>query len=250
MLDLQKEYARKLLTHRNAYTGRTYAEDPAVAFVEINNENGLIHAWLGKQVDELPEIFRAELGRQWNQWLRQRHGTTEKLRQAWTEGERPPVRRPCPTGLHPATGRVDPGAQGGAEATAAIVDVCPMRLRGAKSVQIAVTKPGTQDWHVRFQQAGMRVEVERSCTLSFWAKADRTLTISVSIDQTQEPWHVLGGRAPVSLTTQWQQYHVVLPINETDDKAALVFDPPMQAGLAWLPGFRCDAGGALGLGGR
>jgi len=62
VLDLQKEYARKLLTHRNAYTQRTYAEDPAVAFVEINNENGLIHAWLGKQVDGLPAIFGPSLG--------------------------------------------------------------------------------------------------------------------------------------------------------------------------------------------
>ena len=35
---LEKEFARNLLTHKNPYTGFTYAEDPAVAFVEINNE--------------------------------------------------------------------------------------------------------------------------------------------------------------------------------------------------------------------
>ena len=50
MLELQKEFARHLLTHRNAYTG-DLREDPAVAFVEINNENGLIHAWLGGELD-------------------------------------------------------------------------------------------------------------------------------------------------------------------------------------------------------
>ncbi|KPK57395.1 MAG: hypothetical protein AMK73_10200, partial [Planctomycetes bacterium SM23_32] len=49
-IELQKEYARKLLTHRNPYTGLTYAEDPAVALVEIHNENGLLHAWLGNLV--------------------------------------------------------------------------------------------------------------------------------------------------------------------------------------------------------
>jgi hypothetical protein len=33
------------LTHKNPYTGTTYAEEPAVAFVEINNENSLISNW-------------------------------------------------------------------------------------------------------------------------------------------------------------------------------------------------------------
>ncbi|MEM2885942.1 MAG: hypothetical protein QXF24_07630 [Thermoproteota archaeon] len=44
---LEKEYARQLLTHLNPYTGLTYAEDPAVAFVEIVNEQGLMQGWLG-----------------------------------------------------------------------------------------------------------------------------------------------------------------------------------------------------------
>ncbi len=68
-LALQKEYARALLTHRNAHTGLAYAEDPAVVFVEINNEQGLVHSWLGGQVDSLPEVFLAGLRRQWQQWL-------------------------------------------------------------------------------------------------------------------------------------------------------------------------------------
>src|SRR5262249_42102718 len=64
-LPLQQDYARKLLTHRNAVTRMTYAEDPAVAFVEVNNENGLIHAWLQGDVDKLPAVFRDDLKRQW-----------------------------------------------------------------------------------------------------------------------------------------------------------------------------------------
>ena len=72
-------------------------------------------------------------------------------------------------------------------------------------------------------------------TVTFWAKADKPMTINVSIDQTHEPWHVLGGRAPVSLTTQWKQYNVVLPINETDDKARLVFDRVTASRLGITP---------------
>lgn len=41
MIELQKKFAHDLLTHRNPYTGLTYAEDPAVVFVELTNENSL-----------------------------------------------------------------------------------------------------------------------------------------------------------------------------------------------------------------
>ncbi|RLE68171.1 MAG: carbohydrate-binding protein, partial [Thermoprotei archaeon] len=43
VLELEKEYARQLLTHRNPYLATTYAEEPAVAIVEVVNEQGLVH---------------------------------------------------------------------------------------------------------------------------------------------------------------------------------------------------------------
>jgi hypothetical protein len=85
LIELQKEYARQLLTHLNPYTKLRYAEDPAVAIVEINNENainvgfhapapfyqeeltGLYNRWLAKhrtaeQSAELREITNADPG--------------------------------------------------------------------------------------------------------------------------------------------------------------------------------------------
>ena len=49
----QKDYARRVLAHRNPYTGLTWAEDPAVALVEITNEDAVY--------DVLPETK----GRNW-----------------------------------------------------------------------------------------------------------------------------------------------------------------------------------------
>ena len=66
-IDMQKEYARMLLTHRNPYTGATYLEDPAVAFVEINNENSLLSNWW--LLPELKGGHREALGEQWANWL-------------------------------------------------------------------------------------------------------------------------------------------------------------------------------------
>ncbi len=42
----QKEYARQLITHVNAYTHTAYSDEPAVAVVEIVNENSLTEFWM------------------------------------------------------------------------------------------------------------------------------------------------------------------------------------------------------------
>ena len=42
---LYKEFARQLLTHRNPYTGLSLVEEPAMAMVEITNENSLYRWW-------------------------------------------------------------------------------------------------------------------------------------------------------------------------------------------------------------
>ena len=71
--ELQKKYARDLLTHVNPYTGRSYASDPAVAFVEINNENGLIQPFYEGQLIGLPAVFADPLREKWNGWLKAKY---------------------------------------------------------------------------------------------------------------------------------------------------------------------------------
>jgi hypothetical protein len=46
LIELQREYARDLLTHHNPYTGTEYRHEPAVAIVEIVNENSLYEFWM------------------------------------------------------------------------------------------------------------------------------------------------------------------------------------------------------------
>ncbi|MEO8561831.1 MAG: hypothetical protein ABI601_07130 [bacterium] len=65
LIALQKEYAKKILTHVNPYTGKAYRDEPAVAIVEILNENGL---WVG--FSGTP-YYDAELTAQYNRWLEQ-----------------------------------------------------------------------------------------------------------------------------------------------------------------------------------
>lgn len=71
-IEMQKEYARDLLTHRNPYTGKAYTEEPAVAFIEINNENSLLSNW--KLLPQLKGNHKAALIKQWKTWVKSNHG--------------------------------------------------------------------------------------------------------------------------------------------------------------------------------
>ena len=46
LIFLQKDYAKQLLTHKNPYTGNRYCEEPAIATVEIVNENSMLEFWM------------------------------------------------------------------------------------------------------------------------------------------------------------------------------------------------------------
>jgi hypothetical protein len=65
IIELQKEYAKQLLAHYNPYTKSEYRNDPAVAMVEINNENAL---WVGSHGPT--PYYDHELTDLYNAWLK------------------------------------------------------------------------------------------------------------------------------------------------------------------------------------
>lgn len=67
LIELQKEYARDLLTHVNPYTGVAYRDEPAVAIVEITNENAIFQGYTPPT-----KFYAAELNRAYNDWLNER----------------------------------------------------------------------------------------------------------------------------------------------------------------------------------
>jgi hypothetical protein len=81
LIDLQKEYARRLLTTTNPYTHLPAVKDPAVALVELVNEHGMFAA--GPKWRGLAAPYGAQLQSRWNVWLKAKYGTTETLSAAW-----------------------------------------------------------------------------------------------------------------------------------------------------------------------
>jgi len=86
---LHKEYAEQLLTHYNPYTKSEYRYEPAVAVVELVNENSIVEAWfsdrlLGKNTNKRPGTwtditawYANELTERYNAWLKERLSSTE-----------------------------------------------------------------------------------------------------------------------------------------------------------------------------
>ena len=69
LVELHREYAHDLLTHVNPYTGNAYVDEPAVAMIEISNEDkGLVYAYRDGLVGKWPQPFQDELSRQWKTW--------------------------------------------------------------------------------------------------------------------------------------------------------------------------------------
>ena len=96
---LQKDFARDLLTHVNPYTKTAYAQEPAVALIEINNENALLFSWQTGALDKAAAPYRAELGELWTKWLREKYGSDEKIAAAWSVDAKPPGRSCCSNGV-------------------------------------------------------------------------------------------------------------------------------------------------------
>ena len=81
LLELQREYAKQLLTHFNPYTKSEYRHEPAVLCIEFMNENSLVESWvsgrlLGKAArknpgtwSDIPESYEKELTEKYRKWL-------------------------------------------------------------------------------------------------------------------------------------------------------------------------------------
>lgn len=84
MIELQKEYARKLLCHVNPYTGLALIDDPAVVTIQINNEESAIKGTMETDPREDMQPYRDEVQKRFNQFLLMKYETRQRLQEAWT----------------------------------------------------------------------------------------------------------------------------------------------------------------------
>lgn len=82
--EIEKEYARALLTHKNPYTGLALVDDPVLAMVSLFNEVALFQRW---PWSNMPPSYIEELTSHWSEWLLKRYPTRDALAAAWTDAQ-------------------------------------------------------------------------------------------------------------------------------------------------------------------
>jgi hypothetical protein len=247
MIELQKKYARDLLTHRNPYTKTRYVEEPAVAFVELTNENTLLGAAWDGTLDSLPRPYQRELQTQWNAWLKKRYDEMPALRRAWKAGQAergPNLLRPLAAeSVAPWVLETHQRARGTAERVA---EGGPPDVDGAH-LRLKVTKPG-EGWHVQLRQAGLDLRDGETYTASFWARADRKRSLNVSASLDVDDWHNVGLNSRQNIEPRWQRIQIVFTVSRArKDHNRLVFACGDGEGVVELAGLslRSGAEGAL-----
>ena len=245
MIELQKKYARDLLTHVNPYTKTAYVDEPAVAFVEISNEDALFAVWGWNQLDNLPDPYAATLREQWNAWLRRKHKTTDALRKAWNVGSKPlgdelltngDFAKPIGEPWHLETDdqakarwSVEKGGPG-----------------GTPCLRVVVEKMGGQSWVPQFQQGGIPMRKGQVYTLRFHIRSDKPRRISLNAMMAHEPWKQFGFHASVDATPTWTEVRRTFIPDTTDDNGRVTFTD-LSPGTLEVAGVSLRPGGIVGL---
>lgn len=79
---LNIELTVNMLLHKNPFSGLHYADDPALAYIELQNEDNIFWSAIEETLKQAP-TYRALLCKKFSQWLKQKYETDAALKQAW-----------------------------------------------------------------------------------------------------------------------------------------------------------------------
>ena len=229
MLEMQRDYARQLLTHLNPYTKTRYVDEPAVAIVEINNENGLLSQWGWGSLDGMAQPYADELQKQWNTWLKAKYADPAAMTRAWNVVTKPLGEEMLGNGDF-ARGMDEQWfleVNGTAKATGTVANNGP---GGKPAATISVTETDDQGWHVQLVYPGLKFEAGGLYTMEFDARADIARSITADARQHHDPWRGFW-QQEVKLTPEWKHFRFGLTIAEGEDRGRITF-----SNLGAMPG--------------
>lgn len=244
-IEKQRHYARMLLTHRNPYTKTTYAEEPAVLCVELNNENSLLRK-SRSVLASLPPPYGPELTRQWQAWLKKRYGTTTALRKKWDAlaeplGKELLANRDFTQGTTGWTLEVPPPARG-------TMRVVAGPRQGTHALRCELTHLGTQSWHFQLHQTGLDLKDGQAYTVSFQAKADPPRRFAMNVRMDCPPWKMVGLNERVSVTREWRRFNFTFKCKDPKPEHSRVsFTFGNTLGVCWVADVSLRPGGFIGL---
>lgn len=242
LIQLQKGFALQLLTPVNTYTGLSLAEDPAVAMIDITNENTLYGYWKSdwlrhqSQGGALIQRHIDTLDAQWNEFLQNKYASQTDLENTWnqtagTGGQNEQV--------------IDGGFESGNPAANYIMelhDVAQATLtadpvnpyEGNFSGRVDVLNATTTNWHIQFKQTGASLTVFKTYQITFAARAETDRDILIVASRDNDPYTYYSGKN-ISLTPDWQEFTFLFTAPENnDDNFRLGFQFNSQEGSYWF----------------
>lgn len=249
LITYQKEFSETFLTHTNIYTGMTYAEDPSIAFVEINNENGLIDQWrLGLFSAGIDAGYLGELELQWNDWLSEKYITNAALAAAWV----------------PDSAGQDYGKELVANGTFLGTDISPWQVQvsspaaatwqvvsngapdGSNALEIDVDTAVGDAWRVQAYYSGLSVTAGQSYTVSFWGRSETPRSATIRLFRAASPYGALSSSSVIHLDSQWRKYTTVITATETENYARIdLTGLATQTGVVSIAHFSTQTGNLL-----
>jgi hypothetical protein len=247
LIEAQRQYARDLVGHVNAYRKVRYADDPAVGFVEITNEDSFF-MWDGEErLRGLPEFYARILREQYAAWLKVLYKDTAGLREAWAKGA-----EPLGANLL-ATLEVKPPADPKTRAWQVEQhEPCAAKavpLAGQPgAVRLEIAKADDTGWHLQLKCRPLEVVGGWYFTVTFRARADEPRDLGYGVSQDHDPWKSLGLGASVRLTKEWQTFRVGFVATENDENVRLSFSFSGSPAAVELADVTMQIGGRQGLG--
>jgi len=224
LIDAQKQYARDLLTHVNRYRQVRYADDPAVAIVEITNENSFF-MWDGEQaLQTMPPYYANILQDKFNTYLMRRYGSTDMLRSVWAEGTQPLGQNLLTNGNFEAVSSSGiPKSWNLEQHSGCRASLSRYRYQGQVGLRIEITKANETGWHLQLNQRNLSVKAGQYYTVIFQAASDMPRQINCNVGQAHSPWQNLGLSKNFQLTNQWQSFRFGFVAKADDDNARVNF---------------------------
>lgn len=243
LIEAQKDYARSILTHVNAYREVTYAQDPAVAFVEITNENSFF-MWDGDEtLRTLKPYYAGLLQAQYNGWLKTRYGTRVKLAGAWSQGVSPLGETLLVNGDLSQMREGVPLEWKLEQHDGSQADI----IRMDQGIRVDIVKHDGTGWHLQFNQGDLGLTQGQYYTVMFESRSDRARSINCLVSQAHDPWKGLGLSRTIQLNPEWQSIRLGFLAVDGDTNARVSLSFGEDDTAFELRGLAMHAGGQVGL---
>lgn len=248
LVEAQRVYATALLGRVNPLRGLRYADDPAIALVEITNENSLFMWGAERSLRTLPPHYAAILREQYNAWLRRRYGSSAGLRAAWSRGCEPAGTNVLLNGALALAGNGgQPAAWHLEQHAGAQAALAAATWQGQPALRVEARRRGDEAWHLQFNQSGLRFAAGRYYTLTFQAAAEQARPLTALASMAHAPWNNLGLDRDLTLGPAWATYRCGFTALQDDTQARVGFVFGGATGPFYLADVRLQPGGQIVL---